>query len=155
MFRSVILILILAFSLTGCASNSPTPDKGNIKEDRAKSNPPQSITINNIDFEVVNEVPELNEMPHDRGFRAIEKEDGYLILISMGEKNTGGYSIEVLNVVDNEGITTIITKVTAPEKDQITTQAITYPKTAIKIAKNISPNFYVVDDKGKAYNAIP
>lgn len=148
----------MAVSLTGCASNSPAqgaPDNGNIKKDLAISNPPEGITINNLDYDVVKEVPELNEMPHEKGYRAIEKEDGYLILISMGEQNTGGYSVEVENVVDNEGVTTIITKETVPEKDQVTIQVITYPKTAIKLSKNISPNFYVVDDKGNAYNAIP
>lgn len=63
--------------------------------------------------------------------------------IAMGERNTGGYSIEVkeVNIDDDENVE-IIVKETSPEPDMIVTMAITYPVCGVELSK--SPKTIVV-----------
>ncbi len=57
----------------------------------------------------------------------------YFYIICMGEKNTGGYSLEVKEVYrtdDNE--TVVIVKENTPGKNDMVTQALTYPTLMIE-----------------------
>ena len=57
----------------------------------------------------------------------------YFYIICMGEKNTGGYSLEVKEVYrtdDNE--TVVIVEELSPGKDDMVTQAFTYPTLMIE-----------------------
>lgn len=65
-------------------------------------------------------------------------EDKYLILTA-GERYTGGYAIEVTNVAETAGRTEVTVSLTAPGPDEIPLQAITYPQTVVRFAKAVKP----------------
>ena len=55
------------------------------------------------------------------------------IILNMGEKFTGGYSIGVESVVETEKNIVIKVKETVPKEGAMVTQAITYPFCVVKI----------------------
>jgi hypothetical protein len=55
------------------------------------------------------------------------------VILSMGEKNTGGYSIEIEKVEETDKNIIITVKEKNPAPDAMVTQAITYPYTVVKI----------------------
>ncbi len=64
-------------------------------------------------------------------------ENKRIFLIAAGEKNTGGYSIKVLEEkLDGEDLT-LVYKILAPGPDDIVTQAITYPHLLIKVTEEV------------------
>ena len=73
----------------------------------------------------------------ERGYFVNENEDGtYSIIVSMGERNTGGYSIS-LSDIELDGYNNILTlkvKETSPDVEAIVTMALTYPSFGIKIS---------------------
>lgn len=121
----------------------------------------RGITVNKINFEVV-DVSTLSEqlqneieaLKQQRGYEFWLQEDGsYYILISSGEKSTGGYGIEVNSIEDNEGRTIIAVTETAPGADEMTAQMITYPFVVIK-ASGITDNFMINDQNQNEYSRI-
>ena len=120
----------------------------------------QGITVNKIPFEVVDTATlseqmlnEIETLRLQRGYAFWQQEDGsYLILVSAGEKLTGGYGIEVEAVEDNEGKTVISVKETEPEGD-MNLQALTYPAVVIKAA-GITEQFIIRDQNQNEYAPI-
>jgi hypothetical protein len=55
------------------------------------------------------------------------------VILNMGEKNTGGYSIEVEKVEENDKNIIITVKENVPAKDAMVMQVISYPYTVVKI----------------------
>ena len=110
----ILLLLIVAVFVTGCSvpAEIDKEDKVNEKEQQDTVNPPanQGITVNKIPFEILgyDALPEnirsqIDSLIFSRGYAYWPGEDGaYTILISSGEKMTGGYGIEVTSVEDNE-----------------------------------------------------
>lgn len=68
-----------------------------------------------------------------RGFEYVEADDGLVLFISLGEKNTGGYAVSVKTVEVVDGVTRVVVEETEPKKEDIVIQAITYPYTIVKI----------------------
>lgn len=65
--------------------------------------------------------------------------------IAMGEKNTGGYSIEIDKVnIDSDGNVEVIVKETSPEVGGAVTMAFTYP--VCRITLNKLPKSIVVEN---------
>ena len=135
------------------AEESDTIDSGAI-------NPPQGITVNIFHFEVlVDNIPEeltdlIEQNKEEKGYIAKEMDGVWYIAVLMGEKNTGGYDIEVESIEDNEGRTNIFVKEIVPEKDAMVTMAITYPYEVIKITDGLAPNFKVVNQDNVEYPEI-
>jgi hypothetical protein len=55
------------------------------------------------------------------------------VILNMGEKNTGGYSIGVEKVEETEKNIIITVKENAPATDAMVMQVITYPYTVVKV----------------------
>ena len=55
------------------------------------------------------------------------------VILNMGEKNTGGYSIGVEKVEETDKNIIITVKENSPAPDAMTMQVITYPYTVVKI----------------------
>ncbi|OXA80295.1 PrcB C-terminal [Flavobacterium aquidurense] len=55
------------------------------------------------------------------------------VILNMGEKNTGGYSIGVEKVEETDKNVIITVKENSPAPDAMTMQVITYPYTVVKI----------------------
>lgn len=121
----------------------------------------QGITVNLIDFEVIDVSTLSEELRNDmeilklqKGYQFWKQEDGsFLIFISAGEKNTGGYGIEVESIEDNEGKTIILVKETEPAEGDMTIQVITYPFVVVK-ASGITDQFMIRDQNQYEYTII-
>lgn len=153
-------ILIFGLVLSGCSQDvsdkgkEPARDISNSQQNY-NTKPPQGITVNKIQFEVLKNIPSQVKQPFtEKGYQVIQNNDKYIIVIGSGEKRTGGYSISVTQVEDNEGKTIITVKETGPAQGEMTTQVITYPVVAIQIGNNISPNFVVENTKGEVFKKI-
>lgn len=67
---------------------------------------------------------------------AIDLEKHDLVACFLGEKTTGGYDIEVADVLFTKTTAEIILKETGPEKNEPVTDAFTSPYLFVLIAKN-------------------
>ena len=74
----------------------------------------------------------------NQGYVISKSEDKVTITIAMGERSTGGYSIEITKIVANQDILNIEVKVNNPSSGAIVTQAFTTP--AIVVELNVLPN---------------
>jgi len=59
--------------------------------------------------------------------QAVEDNGTLYILVTYGKKNTGGYEVEITEVVEGEDRLTVYAEFTAPAEDQPVTQVITRP----------------------------
>ncbi|WP_163410374.1 protease complex subunit PrcB family protein [Flavobacterium ajazii] len=88
-------------------------------------------------FEILsepNEIIMLQNDPHIKG--KINQEDianSNYVILNMGQKNTGGYSIGVEKVEETDKNIIITVKENNPASDAMLMQVITYPYTVVKI----------------------
>ncbi|MGH4122531.1 MAG: protease complex subunit PrcB family protein [Clostridium sp.] len=122
--------------------------------------PKQRIILNKINFEVISKLdaPQIlmemvNKNKDTKGFVfTVDDLTGYIYIAIMGgTKPTGGYSIEVTGVEDNEGKTNVFVKELIPAKEMMVTQVTTQPYTIIK-AKGITPNIRVENIKDQSFD---
>ncbi len=139
--KTRILIIILIIFLIGCENYTEssisfqTIDKGILSGIQKKSN---YIINNNKEFsELWNNINNYkipkSEVPK------IDFEKEIVIAVFQGQKNTGGYDIEITNIMENNKINVYI-KETEPKPNNFVIQALTSPYHIIKINK---PNKYV------------
>jgi len=88
-------------------------------------------------FEILtepNEIKMLENDPHlaDKMKQADINNSNYVIL-NMGEKNTGGYSISVEKVEETDKNIIITVKEKGPAADAMVMQVITYPYTVVRV----------------------
>lgn len=116
--------------------------------------PPAGIRYNPIDYVIQQDsdiTDELLEIIESRKMNPtaeiIKEEDGYKIaLISLGEKSTGGYNVNILEVADLEaGKITVSYSEMAPAADDMVIQVITYPYVVLKINSDLPVEFKQVD----------
>lgn len=87
-----------------------------------------------------------------RDWRIFDQGDIDIIVISGGLKNTGGHSIEVLQVTNTEGMTLIKIREKAPGPGAIVTQAFTNPVVIIAVESDKITNVIeVVDEFGNPF----
>lgn len=175
---NVLTVIVAVSMLTGCApreavinTTDQTQEEGavndtNEEKDASQETAPeetdqtpvnQGITVNQIKFEVLDPAALSEQMIADiearkaqKGYDYWQQEDGsFIILISSGEKTTGGYAIEVTSIEDNEGTTEITVAETEPEGD-MNAQVISYPYVVVK-ASGITDRFDVRDQNGKEF----
>jgi len=61
----------------------------------------------------------------------LDKND--LVIVALGEQKTGGYSVAIESIQLVDGELAVTGKATAPGADAVTTQALTYPYSAVLI----------------------
>jgi len=64
-------------------------------------------------------------------------EDERIYMIAAGERNTGGYSVQIIGEERDGEDLTISYRINAPGPDDIVTQAITYPYLLVEVAEDI------------------
>ncbi|OXG00501.1 protease stability complex PrcB-like protein [Flavobacterium araucananum] len=88
-------------------------------------------------FEILTEPNEIKMLENDPLLAAKMKHDDInnsnYIILNMGEKNTGGYSIGVEKVEETDKNIIITVKENNPAPDAMVLQVITYPYTVVKI----------------------
>jgi hypothetical protein len=147
-------LIVMSLTLFTACSNGP---KSIVSVDRKESD----AIVNKIHFEEV-KIQDLKpsikgifeSKKQYRGYFNFKDEDGYLYIgIFSGKRNTGGYSIKVLNVEDIEGKTGIIVQETSPKPSDYVTQALTYPYTVIRV-KAIAKSIVVKNTSGEEFKDI-
>lgn len=155
-------LLFMSFTLLTACNNGVAAEDAKIKEAiLAKQNPAKDITVNKIDFQVVN----LQELKSSfkgyfeakkayKGYSSLKAEDGEVYIgIFSGKKNTGGYGIKVLHAEDVEGKTVVTVEETRPKPSTYVTQAITYPYVVIKMKDTVG-SIIVRNTKGEEFKDI-
>ncbi|MEN2402216.1 protease complex subunit PrcB family protein [Flavobacterium sp. MC2016-06] len=88
-------------------------------------------------FEILTEPNEIKMLENDPLLSSKMKHDDIstsnYVILNMGEKNTGGYSIAVEKVEETDKNIIITVKENSPAPDAMTMQVITYPYTVVKI----------------------
>lgn len=98
----------------------------------------QSDGGGNIKFyEILTEPNEIKMLVNDPLLADKMKQDDIsssnYVILNMGEKNTGGYSIGVEKVEETDKNIVITVKENNPASDTMTMQVITYPYTVVKV----------------------
>lgn len=75
----------------------------------------------------------LDEKKGEEKYTIINSDVNTYLVVTMGEKSTGGYDIEVSEIIETEEKIIIKVKYLAPSKDHFTIQAITYPYIIVKM----------------------
>jgi hypothetical protein len=138
---SLILVGILILSLLGLAGCSYLQSK-------------KAEAGNSIDFEVVDpylEEAELadwyEEFMQKKGIHRLDQGDFTYILVSDGEKTSGGYVLEIKAVsADNETLK-VDAVLTSPGPDDMTITVITYPAALIRIEQDARAVELVLENK--------
>ena len=88
-------------------------------------------------FEILSEPNEIKMLQNDEKLKnkisPTDVQNSNFVILNMGEKNTGGYSIAVENVIETDKNIIITVKETEPEPGSMVTQAFTYPFCVVKI----------------------
>ena len=79
------------------------------------------------------EVANGNDMPEE--LLEVDFEKNTLIMVMSGMKNTGGFDIEIENIIEKNDKITVFYKEINPSKDAMLTMALTYPMHAVTIPK--------------------
>ncbi|CAD0007284.1 protease complex subunit PrcB family protein [Flavobacterium chungangense] len=88
-------------------------------------------------FEILSEPNEILMLQNDPLLKSKMKQDDInnsnYVILNMGEKSSGGYSIGVEKVEETEKNIIITVKENAPAKDAMVIQVISYPYTVVKV----------------------
>jgi hypothetical protein len=88
-------------------------------------------------FEILSEPNEILMLQNDPLLKSKMKQDDIAtsnyVILNMGEKSSGGYSIGVEKVEETEKNIIITVKENAPAKDAMVIQVISYPYTVVKV----------------------
>lgn len=88
-------------------------------------------------FEILTEPNEIKMLVNDPlladKMKQPDIDNSNYVILNMGEKNTGGYSIGVEKVEETDKNIIITVKENSPAPDAMTMQVITYPYTVVKI----------------------
>lgn len=77
---------------------------------------------------------ELESRRTEAGHYLFEEEGTTYLAVFSGERNTGGYSIEIAEITLQDNKLSVSTVETAPDPDMMVTQALTYPMAVVSLA---------------------
>lgn len=130
--KKVISVLVI-FVLISCGAKKPTDSKALYEVLTEQSDGGGNIKF----FEILTEPNEIKMLENDPLLAAKMKQadiaNSNYVILNMGEKNTGGYSIGIEKVEETDKNIIITVKEKNPAPDAMVTQAITYPYTVVKI----------------------
>ena len=113
--RKILIVLLVILILTAVAGCSLS--KNNEVKDNGENTP-------ELPTEIENWIENSKKIFLGQAY---EYEDKLYILVTYGEKPTGGYTVEILEINDKPEALEITVNFSEPEPDQTVTQAITYP----------------------------
>jgi hypothetical protein len=130
-----ISFLFIVFLLVSCGAKAT---KVTVKRPLFEVLTQQSDGGGNIHFyEILTEPNEIKMLQNDKQLKnkitAIDVQRSNFVILNMGEKSTGGYSIAVESVQETEKNIIINVKESSPEPDAMVTQGVTYPFCVVKI----------------------
>lgn len=130
--KKVISVLVI-FVLISCGAKKTTSSTALYEVLTEQSDGGGNIKF----FEILTEPNEIKMLENDPLLAAKMKQtdisNSNYVILNMGEKNTGGYSIGIEKVEETDKNIIITVKEKNPAPDAMVTQAITYPYTVVKI----------------------
>ncbi|MCS1350175.1 protease complex subunit PrcB family protein [Mechercharimyces sp. CAU 1602] len=75
----------------------------------------------------------VNEIKEEGGGHSISENEQTYLILGLGQRNTGGYQIEVTKVERKEDTVHVYAQEVTPPEGAMVTQAITYPTTVISL----------------------
>jgi hypothetical protein len=130
-----IFVSILAIVLASCSSASiKSTDTNKLYEVLTQqSNGGASIRF----FEILTEPNEIKMLQNDDSLKhkitTSDVQNANFVILNMGEKTTGGYSIGIENVVETDTNIIVTVKDKNPEAGSMVTQSFTMPYCVVKI----------------------
>ncbi|MGO4771743.1 protease complex subunit PrcB family protein [Flavobacterium sp. W22_SRS_FK3] len=129
-----VISVLAVFVLISCGAKKTTDSNTSLYEILTE----QSDGGANIKFfEILSEPNEILMLQNDPLLKDKMKQDDInnsnYVILNMGEKNTGGYTIGVEKVEETDSNILITVKENTPAKDAMVMQVITYPYTVVKI----------------------
>jgi hypothetical protein len=130
-----IIVSLVALALFSCgATTTKSSDKNSLYEVLTQqTNGGASIRF----FEILSEPNEIAMLQNDENLKnKISPNDiqtSNFLVLNMGEKTSGGYSIGIDSVVETDKNIVITIKETSPEPGSMVTQAFTNPFCVVKI----------------------
>jgi hypothetical protein len=130
--KKVISILIV-FVLVSCGAKKATSSTALYEVLTEQTDGGGNIKF----FEILTEPNEIKMLENDPLLADKMKQDNIsnsnYVILNMGEKNTGGYSIGIEKVEETDQNIIITVKENNPAADAMVTQVITYPYTVVRI----------------------
>ena len=131
-FLIILTILSLVVISVGC---NPVEENADLTEPTEFDY--EVIEEDALENEAAKEWYEENRENYGSYTHAISEDEKYL-LVSAGERRTGGYSLEIEGVNELSQMITLNIKLNEPSSDDMVTQALTYPNMLVKITANES-----------------
>jgi hypothetical protein len=130
-----ICFLLYVILLVSC---STTITRDTVKKPLFEVLTQQSDGGANINFyEILTEPNEIKMLQNDKKLRSkistLDVQKSNFVILNMGEKITGGYSITIESVVETDKNIIINVKESVPAPNSMITQGITYPFCVVKI----------------------
>ena len=104
-----------------------------------------------LEYKIINNLGQYNGIFRRRGYLYKIEGDSVIYTIAMGEKTSGGYSIEVKEVKIKGDSATIYVTEKSPGKEDIVTDALTYPIVQVKFNKFPSSIKVISYDSGEIF----
>lgn len=130
--KKVVLVLVV-FALVSCGAKKTSDSKALYEVLTVQSDGGGNIKF----FEILTEPNEIKMLENDPlladKMKQTDISNSNYVILNMGEKNTGGYSIGVDKVEETDKNIIITVKENNPAADAMVMQVITYPYTVVKI----------------------
>ena len=107
-----------------------------------------------LEYKIINNLGQYNGIFRRRGYLYKIEGDSVIYTIAMGEKTSGGYSIEVKEVKIKGDSATIYVTEKSPGKEDIVTDALTYPIVQVKFNKFPSSIEVISYDSGESFPSL-
>ena len=91
--------------------------------------------ISKLEYKIINNLSSYNQKYSQKGFSYETKNDSVIYTVAMGEKTTGGYSIDVKKVKIKGNSAIIYVREKIPGENEVVTDAFTYPIVQVKFNK--------------------
>ncbi|QQE13795.1 protease complex subunit PrcB family protein [Planctomycetota bacterium] len=157
-FASVLVVAVLAGGfVAGCANNQKAV-KGpehSMSEPVAikKAQAGSDAALTSAGVQVVNSDVEMNELGADLAALKPNFDEESVVILSLGEKNTGGYWVEITGVQQVGETLYVQGRANQPGENEIVTEAIEYPYAAVVIEKvepaSVIPDLDQVEGQSK------
>ncbi|MGF7058443.1 protease complex subunit PrcB family protein [Brassicibacter mesophilus] len=123
----VLAVIMATFVFSACSPNKKTePQMGNLTF--------EAVDTNSIDDNKVKQWYEKNWQ--SKGVFSFDSDEDKYILISAGQKPTGGYDVDIVSIEGKEDKIVVNAKVNTPKEGQMVTEILTYPNILVKIQKD-------------------
>ena len=128
-----LMVLVLVFTVA-CGSGEGTPQKPELQTGKIEF---EQIDVNKEAFDELYADPDFAEwydknLKEEGAFSFVVGEKRY-ILLSAGERPTGGYSLDNIEIIGTENAIEITADLNVPGEGSLVTEAITYPNVLLCI----------------------